>query len=326
MPKGDWTELVRSIQENGEANPKIAPDEITKVLSTIAVKLELDCRNPLIKTDDDDPDADERKRARKLFADALDEASVKYAPGKTSKQVICLWCAAVRPTNSSAIELHYAGTCCTDNLQYERCVRKHADSSTAKARLGKEALAKMAEARAAFEASDSTPIAPPSGGKRSASGSAPASGSGKRAAVGVSKFMDRALGAEEVEEIDKMVCRYIYVEGRPLNTVRSDSLRAIFHKLHSGYLQKSNVSDWNVCNRFLIDEIERVRDGVKEAIKETSAITIVTDSWAGVQKKHFLNIIAHIGWAAFFVANVFTDDNSVTGGGELPSVRAWRAA
>jgi len=204
MPKGDWTELVRSIQENGEDKPKIAPDEITKVLSTITVKLDLiDCGNPLIKTDDDDPDADERKRARKLFADALDEASVKYAPGKTSKQVICLWGAAVRPTNSSAIELHYAATCCSDNPQYERCVRKHADSSTAKARLGKEALAKMAEARAAFEASDSTPIAPPSGGKRSASGSAPASGSGKRAAVGVSKFMDRALGAEEVEEITR---------------------------------------------------------------------------------------------------------------------------
>lgn len=126
--------------------------------------------------------------------------------------------------------------------------------------------------------------------------------------------IDHPLSEAEVAAIDAAFARFVFAEGLPLNTVRSTSLRALTHKLHSGWLPGEAAGHRpERAARPLTVEFESVFEHVQDAIEAALALTLVTGGWSGLQRKRSVDIILSVGDAALFVANVFADDNSVAG-------------
>lgn len=307
-----WNLHVRSIQFKG-CDALITAEDVTGILKDVALDLDMDCDNPLTDAVDE-----ALTRARTLFCDKLDAVEISFKPTSSCHKVICTWCAAILVANSSIIELHIATGCVgEDHPQFREFVRKQAQSKSAVARLGKVQRAKLMDALNSLTAEDNLIVA--SLGKRAASspaGTEAASVSAqcarKRAAT-ITGFMDRPMAVEEIRSIDAAVARFIYAEGLPLAIINSPYLGALLRKLNVNYADKTELTDWSVRHAYLAAEHNRVELQVQEALDMAPVLTLITDGWSGVQKRHLLNVLLSAGHLAVFIDNVHTGDNSVTG-------------
>jgi Protein of unknown function (DUF 659) len=125
--------------------------------------------------------------------------------------------------------------------------------------------------------------------------------------------MDRKLTDSQVLLADQFFARFIYTSGLSFNVLKNPNLKSAFNVLNSTYVQKSQLSDWNIRNKFLDEEFESICFKMENAISKSNNMVLMSDGWSGIQKKHVLNILLHAQGSPWFLENVYTKEASVDG-------------
>jgi hypothetical protein len=89
-------------------------------------------------------------------------------------------------------------------------------------------------------------------------------------------------------------------------------LKKALGKLNHSYAEGSRLSDWTLRHHFLDGEYDHVSGQCAEKITAALYVTLISDGWSGVQKRHILNLILATP-EPIFMDNVETGEASVTG-------------
>ena len=93
---------------------------------------------------------------------------------------------------------------------------------------------------------------------------------------------------------------------------RNKELHKALRKLNASWADGTRLSDWTLRHHFLEEQYEEVSGEVAEKIAAALFITLISDGWSGVQKRHVLNVILATP-EPVFMKNVETKEASVTG-------------
>jgi hypothetical protein len=125
------------------------------------------------------------------------------------------------------------------------------------------------------------------------------------------KHLDRRLTDAETKEINLNIARFIYSSGIAMHHVNNPFLKAVFTGLNKTF--ENGATDWNIRHHLLDDVSGEVAEKVEAVLNDCRWISILSDGWSGVQKRHILNIIMQANGVPMFAGNIFTDEASVNG-------------
>jgi hypothetical protein len=127
----------------------------------------------------------------------------------------------------------------------------------------------------------------------------------------VIKHLDRKLTEVENREINLNIARFIYSSGIAMHHVNNPFLKAALTALNKTF--RNGTTDWNIRNHLLDDVSAEVAEKVDKVLNDCKWISVLSDGWSGVQKKHLLNIILQANGVPIFAGNIYTDESSVNG-------------
>ncbi|KAG8465793.1 hypothetical protein KFE25_005363 [Diacronema lutheri] len=117
-------------------------------------------------------------------------------------------------------------------------------------------------------------------------------------------FLHRNLSQTEVAQVDEDLARFCYAEGLPFRALASPWLRKAIGRLNPSWLELTRLTEWTYS--MLDDQHEHVSRDMMNQISSAFAITLLSDGWSGVQKKHVLNILLAAP-EPYFIDNIFTN-------------------
>lgn len=266
----------------------------------------------------------EEKRAR--FKSLLAETGVKRVPTGDDLATCCTRCGLWRNDASSIKwKLHAAFVCSDDHPDRDEARATLTDTEykklgTARQKLVDEARAQRAQLNSvngrvparlgSFGASSTTAPTPAPQRANSAPPSRPPPPQMPR--MTMDRFVHREMSCDEVRQIDEDLARFCFAEGLPFHALSSPYLRSALSRINPSWLKHTRLTEWNLRHSMLDDEYDKVSEDVLKKITAAFAVTLLSDGWCGVQKKHVLNLLLAAP-EPFFIGNIFTHDDSVDG-------------
>ena len=219
-------------------------------------------------------------------------------PAAKDKHAVCVWdLSQVRSCNSTNLKL-FLSQCEYAPRNVKVKFAPAAEGQTAAARVSKRRINEILHP---------TDPAPSSGAASSAAAAASSSSPQDLLA-----HLDRPLADAEVKAIDEALARHCYVEGLAFTALASEDLRDALGKLNSTWAKRSRLSEWTLRHDLLDSEYGRVSGQCVEKITAAFVVTLISDGWSGVQKKHVLNLLLATP-EPLFLRNIDTKEDSVTG-------------
>lgn len=280
--KGPWADNFRRIISK-DGHRDADPSAVQAVARDLG---------PALRCDDEAQAAE----AREALARKLVMLHVTALPRNNDKLAICVYCGSMRRANSCELMTHIAAQC----VQWQPQKAQFAvEISSLKAlnHLGKKRRA------ATQELADSVQQDKP---QREPMSSGPGAGAGhsKRARCFVVKSEpvnrwtpnaqvdDRGgLPDAEVGEIDALLARWVYTEGHPLTTIRSEWLGEALVRLNPSYAERTNLNVWNLRHQLLDEELDRVRQEVEHRLDSAPLLCLVSDGWSDAQRGRTPNLM-----------------------------------
>ena len=99
-----------------------------------------------------------------------------------------------------------------------------------------------------------------------------------------------------VESIDSDIADFFYTEGIPLIKIKNQYLTRALSKIPGGYSQRSQLSYWNLRNKFADKSNDRINELVEADLRASNIEIMISDGWSNPSRHdHLLNIMINGG-------------------------------
>jgi hypothetical protein len=122
----------------------------------------------------------------------------------------------------------------------------------------------------------------------------------------LTRFFDRALKPNEVNDIDQAITDWLFSTGLPFSTTQNAKFKRFVAKLHNGYLQESKLSTWTIRRQFLDARFIQIDKIVQAKIQRAKTICLLSDGWTGHQRKPVVNMLLTTP-TPIFLCNFYAD-------------------
>jgi hypothetical protein len=129
---------------------------------------------------------------------------------------------------------------------------------------------------------------------------------------GMNAHVDRQLPPGTVRKIDLKFAMWIFTMALALRVIISPFFWDAVGMLNATYRSQSGLTEWNLRHELLEACYQTMITQVEAVLKMHNVLTLVSDGWSGVQKKHVLNILLCTP-IPFFIKDIYTKEHSVNG-------------
>ena len=98
----------------------------------------------------------------------------------------------------------------------------------------------------------------------------------------------KKFSKDEQDKIDSLIVDYIIAEARPLQTVETDSFRALI----KGLQPKATVMSQKKLAKLISNSFDNFESSLKQAFSKVDTLCLTADLWSS-QRRSFLGVTAH---------------------------------